>query len=230
MPTEEILKTYSVVELKREIGKARLKNYSKLKKAEVVALMMKNKERFHHLKGKSKAPKAKPAPKPKAKPAPKPKAKPAPKPKAKPAKKEPAFLPDDVMANIKGFMNVGKDAIKRGPDTDNITDLLENRFVEMGWSPSSITDFLDKRKPETEKAKEQQRERARKKRRKAYKKVMEWTIKKFEEEGKKRITDTQVSDYWLYYQNRLYDYLNRTPAELRKSRLPGDTGTNHNWE
>jgi hypothetical protein len=59
---------------------------------------------------------------------------------------------------------------------------------------------------------------------------MEWTIKKFEEEGEKRITDTQVSDYWLYYQNRLYDYLRRTPAELRKSRLPGDTGTNHNWE
>jgi hypothetical protein len=108
MPTEEILKTYSVVELKREIGKARIKGYSKLKKAEVVSLMMKNKEKFHHLKGKGKAPKAtggaKPAPKPKAKPAPKPKA------VAKPAKKEPAHLPKNVMDNIKGFMNVGKDA------------------------------------------------------------------------------------------------------------------------
>lgn len=98
MPTVEILKTYSVIELKREIGKARIKGYSKLKKAEVLDLMMKNKEKFHHLKGKSKAPKATGG------------AKPAPKPKAKPAKKEPAFLPDNVMANIKGFMNVGKDA------------------------------------------------------------------------------------------------------------------------
>jgi len=219
MPTVEILKTYSVIELKREIGKARIKGYSKLKKAEVLDLMMKNKEKFHHLKGKGKAPKATGG------------AKPAPKPKAKPAKKEPAFLPDDVMANIKGFMNVGKDAIKRGPDTDNITDLIENGFAERGRpNHISITGFLDKRKPETEKAKEQQRERARKKKRKAYKRLMEWTIKKFEEDGEKRITDTQVSDYWLYYQNRLSDYLHRTPAELRKSRLPGDTGTNHNWE
>ena len=66
MPTLEILKTYSVTELRKEVGKARMKNYSKLKKSEVIDLMLKNKEKFHHLKGKVKAPKAKAVAKPKA--------------------------------------------------------------------------------------------------------------------------------------------------------------------
>ena len=35
MPTLEILKTYSVTELRKEVGKARMKNYSKLKKSEI---------------------------------------------------------------------------------------------------------------------------------------------------------------------------------------------------
>ena len=47
MPTLEILKTYSVTELRKEVGKARMKNYSKLKKSEVIELMLKNKEKFH---------------------------------------------------------------------------------------------------------------------------------------------------------------------------------------
>ena len=58
-------------------------------------LIIKNKEKFHHLKGKTKT-----------------KAVAKPKAETKPAKKEPAYLPADVMKNIKGFLNVGKDAKK----------------------------------------------------------------------------------------------------------------------
>ena len=80
MPTQEILATYSVLELKREIGKRNLKRYSKLKRAELVKLILDNKERFHDLKHKTSAPKPTPVPKPAPKPTPKPTPKPAPKP------------------------------------------------------------------------------------------------------------------------------------------------------
>jgi len=55
MPTREILETYSVSELKREISKTNIKGYSRLKKYEIVELMYENKEKFHHLHGRTKA-------------------------------------------------------------------------------------------------------------------------------------------------------------------------------
>jgi len=81
----EILESYSSTELKKEISKTNIKGYSKMKKSEIVNLMLKNKDRFSHLKKKEK--KA-PAPKKEA-PAPKKKMvikKPAPK-KEEPKKK-----------------------------------------------------------------------------------------------------------------------------------------------
>ena len=57
MPTKDILNSYSVVELRKEVSKTNIKGYSKMKKSEVVELMMKpnNKPKFHHIKAKTKA-------------------------------------------------------------------------------------------------------------------------------------------------------------------------------
>ena len=49
MTTEKILSSYTIAQLKKEIGKANIKGYSKMKRAELHALIMKNKERFNHL-------------------------------------------------------------------------------------------------------------------------------------------------------------------------------------
>ena len=63
MPTKDILNSYSVIELRKEVSKTNIKGYSKMKKSEVVELMMKpnNKPKFHHIKAKTKA--TKPPPK-----------------------------------------------------------------------------------------------------------------------------------------------------------------------
>ena len=44
------LESHPVATLKKEISKTNVKGYSKMKKAEVVALMLKNKDRFNHIK------------------------------------------------------------------------------------------------------------------------------------------------------------------------------------
>ena len=78
MVTAEILNSHSVATLKKEISKTNVKGYSKMKKPDVVALMLKNKDRFSHIKHSGKS-----APKAKAKPAtPKPATPKAPTPKA----------------------------------------------------------------------------------------------------------------------------------------------------
>lgn len=50
MPTREILESHSAATLKKEISKTNIKGYSKMKKAELVDLMLKHKDRFHHIK------------------------------------------------------------------------------------------------------------------------------------------------------------------------------------
>ena len=62
----DIFNSHPVSVLKKEIAKTNIKGYSKMKKAEVVNLMMKHKDRFTHIKMRSKAEKApkKKAPKP----------------------------------------------------------------------------------------------------------------------------------------------------------------------
>jgi hypothetical protein len=49
MVTREILNSHPISTLKKEISKTNIKGYSKMKKAEVVDLMMKNKDRFSHI-------------------------------------------------------------------------------------------------------------------------------------------------------------------------------------
>ena len=50
MPSREELESHAVTTLKKEISKTNIKGYSKMKKPEVVELMLKNKDRFHHIK------------------------------------------------------------------------------------------------------------------------------------------------------------------------------------
>jgi len=71
--TRDILNSHPITTLKKEISKTNIKGYSKMKKNEVVELMMKNKERFGHIKmaervRKTKNVKPKSAPKPKSPP------------------------------------------------------------------------------------------------------------------------------------------------------------------
>ena len=52
MPTTAILQSHPVSVLKKEISKTNIKGYSKMKKAELIVLMMtsQNRPRFHHIK------------------------------------------------------------------------------------------------------------------------------------------------------------------------------------
>ena len=60
--TREILNSHPLTTLKKEVAKTNIKGYSKMKKAEVVELMMKNKDKFGHIrkKGEASAPASKP--------------------------------------------------------------------------------------------------------------------------------------------------------------------------
>ena len=58
--TREILNSHPVGNLRKEISKTNIKGYSKMKKAEIVELMMKNKERFSHITHHKKAPRKAP--------------------------------------------------------------------------------------------------------------------------------------------------------------------------
>ena len=59
MLSKEILNSHSVGTLKKEISKTNIKGYSKMKKAEIVELMMESKEKFMHIEMKEKAMKKK---------------------------------------------------------------------------------------------------------------------------------------------------------------------------
>ena len=47
---KSILESHSVATLKKEISKTNIKKYSKMKKAEIIELMMEHKEKFSHIK------------------------------------------------------------------------------------------------------------------------------------------------------------------------------------
>jgi len=54
MPTREILNSHPVQTLRKEISKTNIKGYSKLKKGDLVSLMLKHKDRFQHIKSATK--------------------------------------------------------------------------------------------------------------------------------------------------------------------------------
>ena len=59
MLTSDILNSHPVLTLKKEISKTNIKGYSKMKKIEIVKLMLNNKERFNHIVKKGEPPKPK---------------------------------------------------------------------------------------------------------------------------------------------------------------------------
>lgn len=60
MTTEKILKSYTVAQLRKEISATNIKGVAKMKRADLHAVIMKNKERFSHLKEQVKTKKPKP--------------------------------------------------------------------------------------------------------------------------------------------------------------------------
>ena len=65
MVTKEILMSHPVATLKKEVAKTNIRGYSKLKKAEIIDLMLKNKDKFGHIKKKGEASAAAPKSPPK---------------------------------------------------------------------------------------------------------------------------------------------------------------------
>jgi hypothetical protein len=118
--TKEILNSHPASTLKKEISKTNIKGYSKMKKGELVELMMKNKERFGHIRMKGKGP----AEKPKGKGP----AKATDKPTAKEIKEEPGSLPK-------------KGSSKKVKISDNLmkaAEFVEKVLRKQGWGPLSI--------------------------------------------------------------------------------------------
>lgn len=56
MVTKEILMSHPISTLRKEVSKTNIKGYSKLKKNEIIDLMLKNKGEFGHIKIRLKAP------------------------------------------------------------------------------------------------------------------------------------------------------------------------------
>jgi len=61
---KDILNSHPVAILKQEISKTNIKGYSKMKKAEVIELMMKNEDKFSYIKMAEKKERKKPEKKP----------------------------------------------------------------------------------------------------------------------------------------------------------------------
>ena len=59
MPTFEILNSHAVSTLKKEISKHNIKGYSKMKKADIIKLMIHHKDKFGHVVKKEKITKLK---------------------------------------------------------------------------------------------------------------------------------------------------------------------------
>ena len=98
---KDIFESHPVLVLKKEISKTNIKGYSKMKKTQVIELMMKNKDRFSHIKMAEKKERKKPEKKPEKKIKLKPekkevKEKDPPPPKEAPKQKKELKLEDNV--------------------------------------------------------------------------------------------------------------------------------------
>ena len=56
MVTKEILESHPISHLRKEISKTNIKGYSRMKKSELIDLMLENKDRFGHIKMRLKPP------------------------------------------------------------------------------------------------------------------------------------------------------------------------------
>mgnify|MGYP003624737087 CR=1 FL=1 len=129
MPSKVELESHPIANLKKEISKTNIKGYSKMKKPEVVELMLKNKDRFHHIK-KYVKPTSEPKPKPKPKPVEKPKPKPVEKPK--PVKKIVIKVPkqkeEKPLLNL-SKLKINNDILRyNNNNVEIIASLLDDEF------------------------------------------------------------------------------------------------------
>jgi len=125
MPTREILNSHSVTDLKKEIAKTNIKGYSKMKKPEIVSLMLKHKDRFSHIKHKEKV--KKPAKKPR---------------KEEPRKEEPR-----KKGTIKDVINeiielYGKEGIKKKKNDFKNIEQVKKFYNPYFTKSQRVEDFL----------------------------------------------------------------------------------------
>jgi ribosomal protein L12E/L44/L45/RPP1/RPP2 len=134
MITREILNSHPVTALRKEISKTNIKGYSKMTKAQVVDVMMKNKEKFSHIKKKDKGidikvlfegakakTKAKKAPAPAPKKKEEPKKAPTPKKKEEPKKLASKWSYSDVVDdNDPIFLFRAEDSFEESATYSNI--------------------------------------------------------------------------------------------------------------
>ena len=133
----DILQSYSVNELKKEISKQNIKGYSKMKKAEIINLMMKHKDKFTYLKKKETKKKEQPKKKEEQKPEPKKvmKKKEEPKkvmkkkeePKKEMKKKEEPKKKDEKLSDImKELENIEDKVFDKKFDLKNLKKIIKN--------------------------------------------------------------------------------------------------------
>ena len=125
---KDIFNSHPVSVLKKEISKTNVKGYSKLKKAEVVELMIKNKDRFSHIKMAVKKERKSQAKQVKAKPV-EPKKKEEPEKKEEPKKEKPKFMIlreeiDELLKQLK------KSYEKNKPKFDKMTPLKYKNTIK----------------------------------------------------------------------------------------------------
>lgn len=117
MTTEKILKSYTVAQLRKEISATNIKGITKMKRADLHAVIMKNKERFSHLKEQVKVRKPR-KPKPKAEP----------KPKPKPSTK---FLPPQVEQYLTKFTAVDPKDTEKKKLSSRDSEYFKNKVGEL---------------------------------------------------------------------------------------------------
>ena len=216
MITKEQLNTHTLKKLKQEISKTNLKGYSKLKKKELIALMMTEAANFNHL-GTHSMPdgtqmtgaihdsKSKPTKKiikKKAKESPPPKASPPPKPK---------LTKEEVKKKVKKVIKKRAEAKpepkpegKEKLDIEKVVDELSKQFINDRYQ-DYIEMYLDGRGSE-----ERQLERASERVVSVIFRIIKRTAKE-----KKFTTNKQLIDYWLKNKKDFTDLM-----EDPKSKLP----------
>ena len=138
MLTRDILNSHSVSTLKKEVSKYNksklVSGYSKMKKGEIVELMMKHQDKFKHIKMNEKAPRKKAEPKKKEEP----------KKKAEPKKKEEPFFKKQLKENKKEKAKTQKELKKKLNEKPSKKLLDVEQFIKKKPSIKELVKYLIK--------------------------------------------------------------------------------------
>jgi len=180
MVSRDILNSHPISVLKKEISKTNIKGYSKMKKPEIVELMMKTPTRFSHIKMNEKARK---------------KAEPKKKVVKEDSSRLEALLKDDKPKK-KAEPKKAEPKKKNGIDYDEVEEKLDKAFIN-NFYLDYLEMFLDGKGSE-----DKQMERASKKLGKAITRVLKKTAKE-----KKFTTNKELIDYWTKNKSEFGDEL-----------------------